>query len=99
MHVCTVISAILNENIEKASYILILDFGERIGQKKSSAQITEYYSPEELIGKQVMAVINFPPKQIGKMMSEVLVTGFADEKGKIVLCTPDKKVPNGTRLI
>lgn len=99
MHVCTVISAVINKNVQKPAYILTLDFGEEIGQKKSSAQITEHYSPEELIGRQVVAVINFPPKQIGKMMSEVLVTGFADDDGKVVLCTPDKEVPNGTCLI
>ena len=81
------------------SYILKIDFGEEIGIKKSSAQITVLYKKEELIGKQIMAVTNFLPKQIGPMMSECLVTGFHQEDGAIVLSTIEFKVPNGTRLV
>lgn len=77
---------------------LFIDFGPQIGQKKTSAQITQNYKPEALIGKQVAAVVNFPPKQIGKYMSEVLVLGFPDENGNVTLITPDKKVPDGGRL-
>jgi tRNA-binding protein len=82
----------------KPSYILIIDFGDTIGSKKSSAQITINYSKEELIGKQVAAVVNFPPRQIGPIKSEVLVLGFADSEQNVVLFSPDKKVPNGSRL-
>ena len=81
------------------SYILKIDFGEEIGIKKSSAQITVLYKKEELIGKQIMAVTNFLPKQIGPMMSECLVTGFHQEDGAIVLSTIEFKVPNGSRLV
>jgi len=82
----------------KPAIKLWVDFGEEIGTRKSSAQITAHYTPEELIGKQIMAVVNFPPKQIGPFMSEFLSLGFADENGEIVLATPDKAVPNGGRL-
>ncbi len=77
---------------------LWIDFGPEIGEKKTSAQITDHYSPETLIGQQVAAVVNFPPRQIGKFMSEVLTLGFSDEQGAVVLIRPDKKVPNGSRL-
>jgi tRNA-binding protein len=80
------------------SYILKVDFGESIGIKKSSAQITDLYTKESLVGKKVMAVTNFPPKQIGPIMSECLVTGFHREDGSVVLSIPDLDVPNGTRL-
>ncbi|XKT74842.1 MAG: tRNA-binding protein [Patescibacteria group bacterium UBA2163] len=82
----------------KPAYKLEIDFGEEIGTKKSSAQITKHYSKEDLVGRQVLAVINFPPKQVGPFMSECLVTGFADEQGDIVLTSPEKPVPNGSRL-
>lgn len=75
-----------------------IDFGEDIGVRKSSAQITQHYSPDDLIGKQVMAVVNFPPKQIGPFMSECLVLGFSDEAGNIVLAGPGKTIPNGQRM-
>lgn len=82
----------------KPAIKLWVDFGPEIGEKKSSAQITAHYDPETLIGKQVMAVVNFPPRQIGPVMSEVLVLGVSDETGAIVLIGPDHKAPNGTRL-
>ena len=77
---------------------LWLDFGTEIGQKKTSAQVVKNYSPNSIIGRQVAAVVNFPPKQIGKFMSEVLVVGFPDENGEVVLLEPGQKVPNGGRL-
>ena len=83
----------------KPAYILHVDFGNEIGIKKSSAQITALYQPSELIGKQVVAVINFPAKQIGPIMSECLVTGFHNESGAVVLCVPDQPVPLGTKLL
>lgn len=82
----------------KPAYKLTLDFGEAIGIKKSSAQITVHYKMEELIGRQVMAVVNFPKKQIGPFMSEALTLGTPDEKGEVVLLGIDKKVPNGGRM-
>lgn len=75
-----------------------IDFGAELGEKKTSAQVTAHYTPETLIGKQVMAVVNFPPRQIGKFMSEVLVLGFSDADGGIVLAGPDQPVPNGGRM-
>ena len=80
------------------SYKIFVDFGQKIGERKTSAQITEHYVPEDLVGKQVAAVINFPKKQIGKFMSEILVLGFPDENGAVVLVEPNRKVPNGGRL-
>ena len=76
----------------------MIDFGPDIGRKKSSAQITKYYTPDTLIGRQVAAVVNFPPRQIGKFMSEVLTLGFPDGDGAVVLVVPDKPVPNGGKL-
>ena len=80
------------------SFIVRVDFGKTIGVKKSSAQITDLYSKESLLGKKVLAVTNFPPKQIGPIMSECLITGFHREDGSVVLSVPDLDVPNGTRL-
>ncbi|NSX56121.1 tRNA-binding protein [Parasulfitobacter algicola] len=82
----------------KPAIKLWVDFGDEIGEKKSSAQITKHYKPEELIGKQVMAVVNFPPRQIGKFISEVLVLGVPDKENEVVLLTPDKTVRIGGRL-
>lgn len=82
----------------KPSLKLRIDFGPAIGVKKSCAQIAALYAPEELIGRQVAAVVNFPPRQIGKVISEVLTIGFADEQDRVVLFSPDKPVPNGARL-
>ncbi len=75
-----------------------IDFGGALGEKKTSAQVTAHYTPEALIGRQVMAVVNFPPRQIGKFMSEVLVLGLPDETGEIVLIGPDNEVPDGGRM-
>ncbi|MGS1017286.1 tRNA-binding protein [Allosphingosinicella humi] len=82
----------------KPSWKLRIDFGPGIGVRKSSAQITDLYEAEALVGRQVAAVVNFPPRQIGPFMSEVLTVGFADEKGAVVLFSPDRPVPNGARL-
>ncbi len=82
----------------KPAIKLWIDFGCELGEKKTSAQITAHYGPETLVGKQVLAVVNFPPRQIGKFMSEVLVLGMPDEAGEVVLVGPDQNVPNGGRL-
>jgi tRNA-binding protein len=82
----------------KPAYVLTIDFGDIIGVKKSSAQITEHYTPEELPGRLVAAVVNLPPRQIGTIMSEVLTLGFPDASGAVVLFTPDREVPLGSRL-
>lgn len=83
----------------KPAYVLQIDFGAGIGLRKSSAQITALYRPEELEGRLVVAVVNFPGKQIGPLMSECLVTGFHDANGDVALCVPDREVPLGTRLL
>jgi tRNA-binding protein len=82
----------------KPAIKLWVDFGDELGEKKSSAQITKHYTPESVVGKQVMAVVNFPPRQIGKFMSEILVLGTPDADGEVVLLTPDKDVPIGGRM-
>lgn len=97
IRVGTIIEAKSFEKARKPAYQLKVDFGEDIGIKKSSAQITDHYSAEELVGKQVLAVVNFPPRQIADFMSEVLVLGTYSEGG-VVLITPDKKAANGDKL-
>ncbi len=99
IRVGTVIEAAPLEGARKPAYKLIIDFGEGVGVKKTSAQITHNYTPEDLIGRQIMAVVNFPPRQIGKFMSEVLTLGFPDKNGEIVLGHPATSVPNGARLV
>jgi tRNA-binding protein len=94
----TVVAAEEFPEARKPSYRLRIDFGRVIGEKKSCAQIAANYAPEELIGRQVAAVVNFPPRQIGPAMSEVLTLGFADEAGDVVLFAPDSRVPDGSRL-
>ena len=99
LRVGRIVSAEAFPEARKPAYKLIVDFGDEIGIKTSSAQITQRYELPDLIGKQVVAVVNFPPKQIGPMMSECLVTGFHDERGAVHLCVPDNDVPLGTRLL
>ncbi len=98
IRVGTVLEAAPLEGARKPAIRLLIDFGEGVGKKKRSAQITDHYTPEQLVGRRVAAVVNFPPRQIGKFMSEVLTLGFPDTDGAIVLFSPDTPVPNGARL-
>ena len=98
IRVGTVTAADVNAEARKPAYILTVDLGPELGVKRSSAQLTAYYQPEELVGRQVAAVVNFPPRQIAKMVSEVLVLGFPDAGGEVVLINIDHPVPNGGKL-
>ncbi len=99
LRVGRIVSAAPFAEARKPAYVLHVDFGAEVGTRKSSAQITARYTPDELVGRLVVAVVNFPRKQIGPLMSECLVTGFHDEEGDVVLCVPDGDVPLGTRLL
>ena len=98
IRVGTIVEARPFPEARKPAFQLIIDFGPAIGLKKSSAQITRNYRIEDLAGRQVAAVVNFPPRQIGPIMSEVLTLGFPDAEGEVMLFAPDRKVPNGGRL-
>jgi tRNA-binding protein len=98
IRVGTIVEASLNEGARKPSYRLLVDFGPEIGRKRSSAQLVDNYRPEDLLGRQVAAVVNFPPRQVARTVSEVLVLGFPDAAGAVVLVSVERPVPNGGRL-
>jgi tRNA-binding protein len=98
IRVGTIVAAEPFPQARKPAYKLTIDFGAGVGIKRSSAQITVHYDSEALVGRQVAAVVNFPPRQIGKFMSEVLTLGFPDANGDVVLFSPDRRIPNGARL-
>lgn len=99
LRVGKIVQAEVFEKAHRPAYILHVDFGEELGIKKSSAQITQLYQPESLIGKKVVAVVNFPKKQIGPIQSECLITGFHNADGHVALCVPDQDVPLGSKLL
>ena len=98
IRVGTIVRAEPNTSARRPALTLWIDFGAELGEKKSSAQITRHYATDDLLGRQVAAVVNFPPRQIGKVTSQVLVLGFPDAEGEVVLIAPDQPVPNGGRL-
>ena len=97
LRIATIVKAEVFRQARKPAFLLTLDVGDGV-LKKSSAQITDHYKPEDLPGKQVICVTNFPKKQIGPIMSEVLITGFYDQEGHVILAVPDKPTPNGAKL-
>jgi tRNA-binding protein len=99
IRVGTVVEAREFPEARKPAYVLMIDFGPEIGVKKSSAQITVHYKPETLVGRQVLGVVNFPPRQIGPVRSDVLTLGFVDAANAVVLAGVDRKVPNGKKLM
>jgi tRNA-binding protein len=99
LRVGTIVSAQAFPEARKPAYRMTIDFGDKIGIKKSSAQITDLYDCEDLVGKQIVAVVNFPMKRVGPFISECLVTGFAQEDASVVLAVPDKPANNGSRLL
>lgn len=99
LRVGRIVSAEPFAQARKPAYVLQVDFGDAIGVRKSSAQLTDAYTPETLVGRLVVGVVNFPPKQIGPLRSECLVTGFHDANGRVALCVPDFDMPPGTRLL
>ncbi|MGI9237585.1 MAG: tRNA-binding protein [Woeseiaceae bacterium] len=99
LRVGKIVSAEVFHEARKPAYILHVDFGEDFGVRKASAQVTALYETNELVGRLVVGVLNFPPKQIGPIKSQCLVTGFHDEQGHVALCVPDKSVPLGTKLL
>ena len=99
LRVGRVLSARAFPEARKPAYVLEVDFGEEVGVRKSSAQLTALYAPDDLVGRLVVGVVNFPKKQIGPLMSECLVTGFHDADGAVALCVPDRDVPLGTKLL
>jgi tRNA-binding protein len=99
LRVGRVLSAEPFAQARKPAFVLHVDFGPEIGVRKSSAQVTALYAPEDLVGRLVVGVVNLPKKQIGPLMSECLVTGFHDAEGRVALCVPDRDVPLGTRLL
>ena len=98
IRVGTIVEAVGFPEARKPAYKLRIDFGSEVGIKRSSAQITVHYGPGDLVGRQVLGVVNFPPRQIGPFMSEVLTLGLADDKGDIVLLQPERAVPDGSRM-
>ena len=99
LRVGRIVAAEVFQQARRPAYILQVDFGPALGQRKSSAQITQLYQPQDLVGKLVVAVLNFPKKQIGPIQSECLVTGFHNADGHVALCVPDQDVPLGTKLL
>ena len=99
LRVGRILSAEVFAQARKPAYVLQVDFGPELGVRKSSAQLTVHYQPQDLVGRLVLAVVNFPKKQIGPLMSECLVTGFHDADGAVALCVPDRDVPLGTKLL